>query len=131
MKNEWDMFATVRKQLDEGAELVKIYLTSASTNLSTDQAEPVQALDEEGQAYELGPEFTEALRTCIREQRISWKVHHGSKTLAFGPGLNEKPPQVTMPGEVSLDLLDPKNIDTLNRLSDDDDSGDDWWKPKP
>jgi hypothetical protein len=131
MKNEWDMFAAVQQQLDAGAELVTIYMTSASTNLTPSQSEPVQALDEEGQAYELGPDFMEALRTCIFDKRIPHKVHHGSKTLAFGLGLRNRPPAVTLPGEVTLDLLDEKNLDTLNMLSDDDDSNDDWWKPKP
>ncbi len=130
MKNEWDMFAVVRAQLAAGAQVVTIYLTSASTKLSPDQTEPVQALDEEGQEYELGPDFMKALYSCIRERGISWKVHHGSKTLAFGPGLNERPPQVVMPGEVSLDLLDPANLDTLNGLAGDDDNDDTWWRPK-
>lgn len=130
MKNEWDMFAAVQQQLASGAELVTIYMTSASTNLTPSQSEPVQALDEEGQEYELGPDFMQALRTCIFDKRIPHKVHHGSKTLAFGPGLRTPPPTVTLSGEVTLDLLDEKNFDTLDMLGDDD-SNDDWWKPKP
>jgi hypothetical protein len=106
-------------------------MTSASTNLPPGQSEPVQAVEEEGEAYELRTDFMQALRTCIFDKRIPHKVHHGSKTLAFGPGLRIRPPSVTLPGEVTLDLLDEKNLDTLDMLSDDDHSNDDWWKPKP
>lgn len=104
MKNEWDMFAAVRKQLDGGAALVTVYLTTPVASLAAGHLG--EAMDEAGECYELGtqPEFIEALQACIREHRIPWTYSPVSRRWTFGPGVVDAPARPALPGALSLDL---------------------------
>jgi hypothetical protein len=106
MKNEWDMFAAVRKQLDAGAALVTVYLTSPTAQIPGGQLG--EAIDEAGESYELGTEFIAAFQECIRAARIPWHYSPVGKRWAFGPGLVDAQPRPTLPGELNIDLTNER-----------------------
>ena len=106
MKNEWDMFAAVRKQLDAGAQLVTIYLTSSTAEIPVGQLG--KAIDEDGESYELGVEFVPAFQECIRSAKISWQYSPASKRWAFGPGVVDAPTRPSLPGQLSIDLTNER-----------------------
>lgn len=110
MKNEWDMFAAVRKQLDAGAPVVTVYLTSAAADIQPGHYG--DALDEEGESYELGTEFISAFQECIRAAKIAWSYSPTSRRWAFGPGLEKQPARPALPGALHLDLSN-EQIDLL------------------
>lgn len=102
MKNEWDMFAAVRKELQAGAAVVNIYLTSPVSESSA--AHLGQALDEAGESYELGSEFIAAFQECIRKDKIAWSYSPASRRWGFGPGLEKESERPSLPGALSIDL---------------------------
>jgi hypothetical protein len=102
MQNEWDMFAYVRKQLDGGAALVTVYLTSLIADVPAGQLG--EAMAETGETYELGTEFIAAFQACIREAKIPWHYSPTGRRWDFGPGVVDAPARITLPGALSLDL---------------------------
>ncbi len=110
MKNEWDMFAGVRKQLVAGAPVVTVYLTSAAADIQPGHYG--DALDEEGESYELGTEFIAAFQECIRAAKIPWSYSPTSRRWAFGPGLANQPARPALPGELNIDLSN-EQVDLL------------------
>lgn len=87
MKNEWDFFADVQQQLAAGAQLVTYY--SVERLVFPPDAQGGRVLDEQGNEYELGADYTQALNECIRAKHISWGICFQERTICFGPGVNE------------------------------------------
>lgn len=126
MKNEWNLFEAISRALAAGQQLVTIRHNTPLVR--PDDGSYGLAVDEQGEEYELGPDFLEAFQVCIRDQRISWSMKRRNefyRYLKFGPGVNAQPAP-TPPGTV-VDLLDPNvNLADYFPESDESDEGEEW-----
>ncbi|GAA4046599.1 hypothetical protein GCM10022409_35820 [Hymenobacter glaciei] len=106
MKNEWSLFAAVHQRLAAGQTLVTFSLNEALVLRPDDLRGTVQ--DEQGEAYELGEDYPQALQSCIRDQRISWGIQFVDRVLQFGPGITALPNradfEIGPEGESTIDL---------------------------
>lgn len=127
MKNEWDLFADMKRRLAAGALLV-----SVETNYPVADEEG-QALDDLGQTYTLAPDARNELLIFVRTLKCSFSLERelGSTrvTLRVGPGL---PPHSWPPGSVNLlelDMLPSEyygiELDEPDE-PDDSDHGEEW-----
>lgn len=85
MKNEWDFFADVQQRLTGGQQLVQGYFANPLLFPFDEQRGLV--LDEDGNEYELGNDYKQALAECIRLLHTSWGVCFRERLICFGPAV--------------------------------------------
>ena len=100
MKNEFDMFAEIQRRLAANAPLVTLRIDphGADGNFG-------KALDEDGAAYVLGPDYPAALPPFLRSLRTSFCIDWVSCVLQAGPGLKVPSREEQFPGYLWVDLL--------------------------
>lgn len=103
MKNEWDFFADVQQRLAAGQHLVTGYFQDRLVLPPDEQRGLV--LDEDGQEYELGSDFKQALTERIRGNHINWSLRFQERIICFGPGVKAFDQDVTLnlDGEATIE----------------------------
>ncbi|UOQ53471.1 hypothetical protein [Hymenobacter cellulosivorans] len=89
MKNEWDMLATVQRELAVGQSVVEF--TYVTRGLVEPNGSPGRVRDESGLEYEVGPDFLTGVVPALRAARISFALDNWTRMLSFGPGLGPTP----------------------------------------
>ncbi|TFZ63201.1 hypothetical protein E4631_23130 [Hymenobacter sp. UV11] len=82
MKNEQDFFADVKRRLASGQQLVQGYFAN-SFSFPYDEQRGI-VLDEDGNQYELGNDYKQALSECIRQSTTAWGLCFRERIICFG-----------------------------------------------
>ncbi|GAB3327591.1 hypothetical protein GCM10027511_37620 [Hymenobacter humi] len=82
MKNEWDFFADVQQRVANGQQLVQGFFANSFTFPYDEQRGVV--LDEDGNQYELGNDYKQALSKCIQHSQTPWGLCFRERLICFG-----------------------------------------------
>ena len=82
MKNEWDFFADVQRRLATGQQLVQGFF-AAPLSFPYDEQQGL-VLDEDGNQYELGNNYKQALVDCINASQIPWGLCFQERLICLG-----------------------------------------------
>lgn len=82
MKNEWDFFADVQRRLATGQPMVQGYFANPVLFPFDDQRGLV--LDEDGNQYELGTDYKQALNECTQQVHAAWGLCFRERLIRFG-----------------------------------------------
>ncbi|GAB3720520.1 hypothetical protein GCM10027594_00510 [Hymenobacter agri] len=82
MKNEWDFFADVQRRLAAGQQLVQGHFANPIIFPYDEQRGIV--LDEDGNQYELGNDYKQALSEFLQQMHTPWGLCFRERLICFG-----------------------------------------------